>query len=164
MRLRINLLLVSTVFVALSVIVACGSSAGDEQVAALTGSAGSTTSTPIPTPAPPTHIPEPRSTQDTLTSEERERIKARRGLPEWGPHTVGTVIEIAGRQVQLPEDVHVETVISTGLCAPGETCVDFPAWVLRRGDSLFTIGKQSGRPAPGREIPEAFDFLREALR
>ena len=29
MRLRINLLLVSTVFVALSVIVACGGSAGD---------------------------------------------------------------------------------------------------------------------------------------
>ena len=132
----------------------------------VSGRSGSTPSTPIPTPAPPTHIPEPRSSQDTITIEERNAVKARRGLPEWGPHTAGTVIVIAGRQVQLPEDVQVETVISQGLCAPGKSCVDLPAWVLRRGDLLFTIGQQSGRPArpaPGIDIPEAFDFIPKAL-
>ena len=133
---------------------------------AASGNFGSTPLPPKSTPSPPTHIPEPRSTQDTVTDEERDEVKRRRAYSsqEWGPHTAGTVIEIAGRQVQLPEDVHVEDVISEGLCAPGKTCVDVPAWVLRRGDSLFTIGKQSGQPAPGRDIPEAFDFIREALR
>ena len=61
--------------------------------------------------------------------------------PRMGPHTAGTIIEITGLQVQLPEDVHVETVIYHGLCAPGETCVDTPAWVLQRGDLLIAIGK-----------------------
>lgn len=130
----------------------------------VTGGVGSTLPPAAPTPSPPTHIPEPRSAQDTLSSEERERIKARRGTPEWGPHTAGTVIEIAGRQVQLPADVHVHTVIAQGLCPPGEDCLDFPAWVLKRGDLLMAIGKESGRFAPGNPNEEAFDFIREALR
>ena len=130
------------------------------------GSRPSTPPPPKPTPSPPTHIPEPRPSQDTLSAEEREEIKARRdhSRQEWGLHTAGTVIEIAGRQVQLPEDVHVMTVISEGLCAPGKSCVDLPAWVLQRGDLLFTIAQQSGRPAPGRDIPEAFEFIREFVR
>ena len=128
------------------------------------GGSDSTRPPPESTPSPPLNIPEPRSTQDGLSSEERNEIKARRGAPQWGPHTAGTLIEIAGRQVQLPENVHVKTVIAHILCAPGGSCVDTPAWVLQRGDSLFSIGRQSGRPAPGRDIPEAFDFLREALR
>ena len=129
----------------------------------VSGRSGSTPPTPFPTPAPPTHIPEPRASQDTITREEREAVKARRGLQEWGPHTAGTVIEIAGRQVQLPEDVHVETVISEILCVVGDPCPDTPIWVLQRGDILFSISKRSGRPPPGRDIPEAFDFIREAL-
>ena len=164
MLLRTNLLLVPALSVVLLVIAACGGSIGAQQVTERAGSVGSTPSTPIPTPAPPTHIPEPRPSQDTITREEREAVKARRGLPEWGPHTAGTIIEIADRQVQLPEDVHVEGVISEISCIVGDPCVDAPAWVLKRGDLLLAIGKRSGRPAPGREIPEAFDFLLEAPR
>jgi hypothetical protein len=74
------------------------------------------------------------------------------------------VIEIAGRQVRLPEDVHVETVNLEAYCIVGDACLDVPASVLRRGDLLVAFGKRSELPAPGRDIPEAFDFLREALR
>ena len=130
---------------------------------AATGTSGSTQPPPLPTPEAPPDVPNPGP---PMTDEEREEVKRGRdhSRQEWGPHTAGTVIEIAGRQVQLPEDVQVETVISEGLCAPGEICLDFPIWVLQRGDLRLAIAEQSGRPAPGRGIPEAFDFVREALR
>ena len=131
-------------------------------VGAATGSSGSPPPPQVPTPEAPPDVPNPGP---PLTDEERVEIKRQLGtaLPEWGPHTAGTVIEIAGRQVQLPEDVHVETVISTGLCAPGETCLDFPIWVLQRGDSRLAIAKQSGRPVPGNPNAEAFDFIWDVL-
>ncbi len=47
------------------------------------GSQPSTPPPPKPTPSPPPNIPEPRSSQDTVTSEEREEVKARRGPPPW---------------------------------------------------------------------------------
>ena len=62
---------------------------------------GSQPSTPPPskpTLSPPPNIPEPRSSQDTVSSEEREEVKARRGPPPWGPHTAGSVIQIAGKR------------------------------------------------------------------
>ena len=117
------------------------------------GNFGSTPPPPKSTPSPPQDIPEPRSTQDTVTDVERNEVKRRRSYSrqEWGLHTAGTVIEIAGRQVQLPEDVHVENVISEGLCAPGETCVDLPAWVLRvNADQYLTHQRRfSFDPPPG---------------
>ena len=130
---------------------------------AATGTSDSTQSPPLPTPEAPPDVPNPGP---PMTDEEREEVKRRRAhsRQEWGPHTAGTVIEIAGRQVQLPEDVHVETVISEGLCAPGEICLDFPIWVLQRGDLRLAIAKQSGRLVPGNPTAEAFDFISEALR
>ena len=146
---------VSLLLVVVATVLAAGPAAG-----------GSGLKPPPPAFAPsaPPDIPRPRSTGDGLTIEERNEIIARRGTPEWGPHTAGTVIEIAGRQVQLPEGVHVNSVIFSSLCAPGESCVDTPAWVLQKGDLLLSIGEQSGRLAPGTEIPDEFGFLREALR
>ena len=130
-------------------------------IGATTGNSSLMPPPPVTTPdAPPNELrPEP-----LLTDEARAQIKRQRSPSPWGPHTAGSTIEIAGQQVQLPEDVHVAHVIAHGICDPDKTCVDTPAWVLQRGDSLFSIGKQSGRPAPGREIPEAFNFLRRALR
>ncbi len=130
------------------------------------GSQPSTPPPPKPTPSPPPNIPEPRSSQDTVTSEEREEVKARRGPPPWGPHTAGSVIQIAGQHLQLPEDVYVEAIISEGLCIAGEPCPVAPLYVLRRGDSLASIEKRTGRFAPGTpvSIMETFDFIEKALR
>ena len=130
------------------------------------GSQPSTPPPPKPTPSPPPNIPEPRSSQDTVTSEEREEVKARRGPPPWGPHTAGSVIQIAGQHLQLPADVYVEAIISKGLCIAGEPCPVAPLYVLRRGDSLASIEKRTGRFAPGTPVStmETFDFIEKALR
>ena len=130
------------------------------------GSQPSTPPPPKPTPSPPPNIPEPRSSQDTVTSEEREKVKARRGPPPWGPHTAGSVIQIAGHQLQLPSDVYVEAIVSEILCIAGEPCPVAPLYVLRRGDSLASIEKRTGRFAPGTPVStmETFDFIEKALR
>ncbi len=130
------------------------------------GSQPSTPPPPKPMPSPPPNIPEPRSSQDTVTSEEREEVKARRGPPPWGPHTAGSVIQIAGQHLQLPEDVYVEAIISEGLCIAGEPCPVAPLYVLRRGDSLASFEKRTGRFAPGTPVStmETFDFIEKALR
>ena len=130
------------------------------------GSQPSTPPPPKPTPSPPPNIPEPRSSQDTVTSEEREEVKARRGPPPWGPHTAGSVIQIAGQHLQLPEDVYVEAIVSEILCIAGEPCPVAPLYVLRRGDSLASIEKRTGRFAPGTPVStmETFDFIEKALR
>ena len=130
------------------------------------GSQPSTPPPPKPTPSPPPNIPEPRSSQDTVTSEEREEVKARRGPPPWGPHTAGSVIQIAGQHLQLPEDVYVEAIVSEILCIAGEPCPVAPLYGLRRGDSLASIEKRTGRFAPGTPVStmETFDFIEKALR
>ena len=130
------------------------------------GSQPSTPPPPKPTPSPPPNIPEPRSSQDTVTSEEREEVKARRGPPPWGPHTAGSVIQIAGQHLQLPEDVYVEAIVSEILCIAGEPCPVAPLYVLRRGDSLASIEKRTGRFAPGTPVSTmgTFDFIEKALR
>ncbi len=119
-----------------------------------------------PAPSPPPHTPEPRPSQDTVSIEEREEVKARRGTPPWGPHTAGTVIEIAGRQVQLPEDVYVEVIVDHVLCIEGEYCPATPIYGLRRGDSAVDIEKPSGQFVPGSSDADlaAFDFIQEALK
>ena len=130
------------------------------------GSQPSTPPPPKPTPSPPPNIPEPCSSQDTVTSEEREEVKARRGPPPWGPHTAGSVIQIAGQHLQLPEDVYVEAIVSEILCIAGEPCPVAPLYVLRRGDSLASIEKRTGRFAPGTPVSTmgTFDFIEKALR
>ena len=130
------------------------------------GSQPSTPPPPKPTPSPPPNIPEPRSSQDTVTSEEREEVKSRRGPPPWGPHAAGSVIQIAGQHLQLPEDVYVEAIVSEILCIAGEPCPVAPLYVLRRGDSLASIEKRTGRFAPGTPVStmETFDFIEKALR
>ena len=131
--------------------------------------AGGSDSTPPPPesrPSPPPNIPEPRSTQDGLSSEERNEIKARRGTPSWGSHIAGTVIEIAGRQVQLPTDVYVEGIVDHVLCVEGESCPNTPIYGLRRGDSRVGIEEHTGQFVPGSSDSDlaAFDFIQEALR
>ena len=119
---------------------------------------------PKSTPSPPPNIPD--LAQDTVSSEEREEVKARRGPPPWGPHTAGSVIQIAGHQLQLPSDVYVEAIVSEILCIAGEPCPVAPLYVLRRGDSLASIEKRTGRFAPGTPVStmETFDFIEKALR
>ena len=135
---------------------------------AASGNFGSTPLPPKSTPSPPTHIPEPRSTQDTVTDEERDEVKRRRAYSsqEWGPHTAGTVIEIAGRQVQLPTDVYVEGIVDHVLCVEGESCPNTPIYGLRRGDSRVGIEEHTGQFVPGSSDSDlaAFDFIQEALR
>ena len=119
---------------------------------------------PKSTPSPPPNIPD--LAQDTVSSEEREEVKARRGPPPWGPHTAGSVIQIAGHQLQLPSDVYVEAIVSEILCIAGEPCPVAPLYVLLRGDSLASIEKRTGRFAPGTPVStmETFDFIEKALR
>ena len=117
---------------------------------------------PVSTPVAPPDTPNPGP---PLTDAERGEIKRQRGpAPDFGPHTAGSVIEIAGRPVQLPEDVSVFTIISTAYCAVGDPCLDTPAYVLQRGDAQVAVGKVSGRFAPGGVTSPAFDFVHEALR
>ena len=130
-------------------------------IGATTGNSSLIPPPPVTTPeAPPNELrPEP-----LLTDEARAQIKRQRSPSPWGPHTAGSTIEIAGQQVQLPEDVHVAGMIAHGTCNPDLPCLDFPAWVLQRGDSRIAVGKESGRLAPGDPDAADFDFIQKALQ
>ena len=95
-------------------------------------------------------------------------MRSKRGVAHrhGGSHTAGTVIEIAGRQVQLPTDVYVEGIVDHVLCVEGESCPNTPIYGLRRGDSRVGIEEHTGQFVPGSSDSDlaAFDFIQEALR
>ena len=109
---------------------------------------------PKSTPSPPPNIPD--LAQDTVSSEEREEVKARRGPPPWGPHTAGSVIQIAGHQLQLPSDVYVEAIVSEILCiaaikvnpALWRPCMSSAEGILSRASRSERDDSRLGRPSP----------------
>jgi hypothetical protein len=82
-----------------------------------------------------------------------------------GPQTRGSTITIAGRQLALPTDAWIESLILAGTCAG--PCPELPLYQIKRGNSTISVGIPTGRIngeqiAPGEE--GAFDFLKAALK
>ena len=118
---------------------------------------------PVSTPAPPPaaeRLPHPGQ-RPSLTPE--EEIERRR---EIGYQTAPRRIHVAGRDLELPQDVFVEYWIATAVCVVGGPCPEAPYYVIRRGNSTIMVSVRSGtlrdeKIAPGEE--GAFDFLKAAL-
>ena len=97
-----------------------------------------------------------------------------------GPETAGSVLTVAGLQIQLPDDAYIHQIVNLVVClgesvvVVGEIAVEetdlcppqTPYYDLARGDSTVRVVEQTGRVfgetiAPGEE--GAFNFLKEAL-
>ena len=81
------------------------------------------------------------------------------------PSLEGNIV-IAGVEIHLPEDAHIDGFISKALCRPGSTCARLPWVVIRRGESKIWVSIPTG--VIDREVlalgeEGAFDFLKEAL-
>lgn len=63
-----------------------------------------------------------------------------------GPETAGSVINVAGQDIQLPDNVYVNAYVATILCVPGRRCPEVPAYALAMTDSdaQLTISQESG--------------------
>ena len=81
------------------------------------------------------------------------------------PSTLGKVIPIADKQIQLPPDGYVEDLIMTVECVEGIPCPPHPYYIIVRGDSTVYVTLKG--EIIGQEIVTgeegAFDFLKEAL-
>lgn len=61
-------------------------------------------------------------------------------IPADGPTTAGSVINIAGRDIQLPDNVEINAFISHAECPVGEKCLISPFYSLRNNETGNTIG------------------------
>ncbi len=79
---------------------------------------------------------------------------------------MGSVLTIAGKRVQLPQDAFVDRYTISVLCVEHDACPQTPILQIKRGNSTIAVSAPSGtiveeRTAPGEE--RAFDFLKEVL-
>ena len=112
---------------------------------------------PDTTPAPPTEqipIPTdvPRITITDVT----------------GPSTKGSLIIVANKDIQLPDDAYVAHYIITVTClANGPKCPETPMYVLTRGNSTIHVSIPSGTIVEekiGEGDQDPFKFLKEILK
>lgn len=88
-----------------------------------------------------------------------------------GPETIGGVVEIAGKQIQLPPNVYSEAFVVALTCE--KECPETPYYVLRYTDSdtSVLVGARSGKISAVGGIEEAkaqtdrvaFQWLADAL-
>ncbi|MDF2629225.1 MAG: hypothetical protein K0R39_3056 [Symbiobacteriaceae bacterium] len=85
-----------------------------------------------------------------------------------GPRTLGALVSIGGRKIQLPADAFIAKFVVGIDCMPGGPCPDeLPFLILARGQSQVWVGPRTGRifherTAPGHD--QAFAFLREVTQ
>lgn len=129
----------------------------------------------IPPPPPPQAAnPTPRpdltfeEAMEIRRAEEREGI-ARGGvnIKVSGPETAGKLLNIAGKDVQLPPDAYVLALITDSLCIEGSPCPETPSYVIKRGFSTIVVAIHSGTVIKKEVAPDeegAFNFLKGVLR
>jgi hypothetical protein len=63
-----------------------------------------------------------------------------------GKETSGSMIDVAGKSIQLPSNVHIDTYIAAGLCPLGVECLDPPIYVLRNDAGvMISISEKNGK-------------------
>lgn len=75
----------------------------------------------------------------------REELALSREVFVGGPETLGGIIEIAGKPIQLPPNVFSEAFIVSATCE--KACPDFPVYVLRYTDTdaSVLVGANTGK-------------------
>ena len=125
---------------------------------------------PVATPAPPIHTPPPDRSPATQEEEQTraKTIQEARGqvIVVSGPDTRGSIVRIAGLEIELPQDAIVNRYVVDVFCVAGLPCPEVPIYELKRGNSTVAVSAPSGiiveeNTANGEE--SAFDFLREVL-
>lgn len=127
------------------------------------------------TPEPPKELPP--DVAKRLQEEAAAQLKEMEANAEvWtvaGPETMGSVIQVADKQIQLPPDVYVEAYIIEGECVAAP-CAELPYYLLQYKDSpkdILGVTVNSGAivetykaPEEQRRLRERFAWLEEALK
>ena len=165
LRIRISILSVALVLLALAGVLYTTAMASEP-------APPSPSTPPVATPPPPAHTPPSERPPMTKEEEEQARAKAIQGargqvIIVSGPATRGSIVRIAGLEIQLPSDAFVDRYVVDILCIAGRPCPEVPIYELKRGNSTLAVSAPSGAiveedTANGEE--GAFDFLKEVLR
>lgn len=148
-------------------LVGVGAVLGLAVLLAAAGMAGAIARPPGPPPAP-THIPQP-TTPGSRVEEERLRAAALqngRVIVASGPETMGSRVQVAGKDIQLAADAYVEAYIASVTCRQGQVCPRTPLYTIRQGTSRITISAATGEVASEQVTPGeegVFDALKRQL-
>lgn len=128
------------------------------------------------TPDPPKELPPDvaKRLQEEALATRSAMEKSAEVFTVAGPETMGSVIQVADRKIQLPPDVFVESLIVDVLCIAGETCPETPYYLLQYKDAPKdilgvtvkdgTIVETYKEPEEQRRLHERFAWLEEALK
>lgn len=61
-------------------------------------------------------------------------------VPVGGPTTRGSIITIAGRNIQMPDTVEIDGVVTNLMCQVGMPCMETPAYALLNTETGHYIG------------------------
>lgn len=128
------------------------------------GEPGSAQTTP--TPEPTSHMPAPRRelTLDDVAATEEQTERDSRIRHVSGHETMGSIVNIAGTDIQLPENAWVESRIVSIFCVEGQVCPRMPYWIIARGDRTIEIdGDGNLWPLGSENHDPEFLFIEEAL-
>lgn len=86
--------------------------------------------------------------------------------------SLGTVITIANKKIQLPPDVYVDAMVSGGLCVEEFPCPEMPVYILRydKSNDRISVGERTGQinllmptVEENERVMQRFDWLFDAL-
>lgn len=128
------------------------------------------------TPEPPKELPPDvaKRLQEEAAAQLVELKAKEQVFTAAGPTTLGSVIEVAGKKIQLPPDVYVEGYIVIAECVEGLPCPETPYYLLQYKDSppdILGVTARNGAivetynaPEEQRRLHERFAWLEEALK
>lgn len=113
---------------------------------------------PDTTPEPPKDVVIPKPTGELRTVI----------IAATGPETKGALIEIAGKQIQLPSDAYIAYDLFDVVCViGGDPCPETPLYIIARSSSTITVSAPSGiiyKEEISEGDKEPFAFIKDALR
>lgn len=120
----------------------------------------------------------PKVTQEQLEQDRKVIAEAHKTMIDsakfqdvGGDASAGSVIVIAGKDVQLPGDVMVEALIVSGMCVQDRPCPETPLYVLKYtdgSDDKISVSVNSGvitidYPEKADRLKERFGWLYQVL-
>lgn len=129
------------------------------------------------TPEPPKELP-PDVAKRLLEEAQATRSAMEKSAQVWtvaGPETMGSVIQVGDRKIQLPADVYVESLIVEVECVEGDPCPETPYYILEYKDApkdMLVVTVNSGviidnrrnSPEERQRLRTRFSWLEEALK